>query len=73
MPPITEEFESDFLFGAAEIAEFLTRLTGRDIGRKQVYQWIGSGRCPAGKHGERSLIASKRKIRTAFSEYAGAA
>jgi hypothetical protein len=65
--------EPDFLFGAQEIAEFVSGLTGRSLTRKQIYAWIDAGRLPAGKNGERALIASKRTIRAALSKSAGAA
>jgi hypothetical protein len=55
--------EPDLLFGAAEIAVFVNALTGRDLNRRLIYQWAASGRLPAGKHGERGLIASKKRIR----------
>jgi hypothetical protein len=66
--------EGDFLCGAGEICAYVNTLfSGRQFTDKQIYRLIETGRVPAGKHGERVLIASKSAIRAALTKAAGAA
>jgi hypothetical protein len=66
--------EGDFLCGAGEICAYVNTLFGaRKFTPKQVYRLIETGRLPAGRHGERVLIASKKAIRAALLRDAGAA
>jgi len=66
--------ERDLLYGAEEFCAYVNSLfSNREFTRKQVYRLIETGRLPAGKHGERVLIGSKRAIKAALFEAAGAA
>ena len=49
------------MFGAVEIAEFLTEETGRPVKEHQVYRWSDRKILPIGRFGA-NLIGSRRKF-----------
>ena len=62
--------ESDAIFGAEALAEFLTEETGRQVKPHQVYYWSERKILPIGRFGN-SLIGSRKTIRQKFSQLAG--
>jgi hypothetical protein len=54
--------ETDYLYTVTPIADFLSHLFGQLISKRKVYNWIETGRIPAGRFGG-TIVASKKKLR----------
>ena len=62
--------KSDTMFGAVEIAEFLTEETGRPVKEHQVYRWSDRKILPIGRFGA-NLIGSRETLRQEIRRLAG--
>jgi hypothetical protein len=62
--------DSDLLFGAAAITDFVNQLSSSRINRRQIYHWLEAGHLPSGKLGTK-VVGSKSVIRAHFARLTG--
>jgi hypothetical protein len=71
LPSTDCELGNDLMWGADEIAAFVSQLLGRKIPPKWIYRWRDKRLLPIGNQGAR-YVASKRRITAHFAAIANA-
>jgi hypothetical protein len=62
--------DSDLLFGASAITDFVNQLSSSRINRRQIYHWLEAGHLPSGRLGAK-VVGSKSVIRAHFARLTG--